>query len=588
MNLRTGASSKNRKLRAIPLCTWRYYTMLAVFAVAFTALLGRAAWLQVVEAETLNQAGDQRAVRIKGIDTRRGLITDRNGEELARSVPVKSLWLDPATLYRFPELFSGKEWQQLAAALKKPVAELNDWLEQRKTRRFVWLRRQLDPRVALFIERLKLPGVHLKKEYRRYYPTAEVNAHLVGFTGIDDQGIEGMERAYNGWLTNTPGEQQVVMDLQRRVVAHNGVLEAPRNGKDLTLSIDSRVQAIAYRALKTAVTRHKAKGGSVVVLDAHTFEVMAMANQPAFNPNRLEDRDPALARNRAVTDLFEPGSTAKPLSVISALASGNFQLDSIVDTSPGRYRLNGAWVRDPRNYGPLDIAGVLKKSSNVGVSRMALSLSDPAFLETFQRVGFGEDTGSGFPGETSGRFSPRHNWADIEKATFSYGYGFQVSAVQLARAYGVLATGGLQRPVSLLKLDEVPTGEQVLDRTIVKQVVKMMEQVVEPGGTAPKARIPGYRVAGKTGTARKAVVGGYGDEYVNIFAGLAPASDPELVVVVVVDEPGGDAYHGGTVAAPVFAEVMESSLRLLNIAPDKTDFPENQLARLGGGDNHGG
>ena len=565
--LRT-AAAKNRKVKTIPLCTWRYYAMIVVVGVLFSGLLGRAAYLQVLHSENLVQAGDQRSVRIEGVASSRGVIVDRNGRELARSVPVDSVWMDPSIVVKQPQIFDSNDWKKLAASLNMTDDELTAWTMKRSTRRDVWLKRHLDPNIAQFIERLDIPGVNMRAEYRRYYPTAEVSAHLVGFTGIDDKGLEGIERAYNEWLSGAPGTEKVVLDLYRRPVSKRQSLTDAQHGNDLQLSVDSRLQAVAYKELKTAVLKHRAKGGAAVVVDVKTGEVLAMASQPSFNPNRRADRNPAAARNRAVTDIFEPGSTVKPLTVISALESGNYTTDSIIDTSPGRFRVRGGWVRDPRNYGELDFAGIIRKSSNVGVSRLALAMTDERFLDIFYRVGFGLDSGTGFPGESAGKLVVRNNWSAIEKATFSYGYGFQVTALQLAQAYAVLGNGGMKTPVSLLKIDEPERGERVIRETIARSVVGMMEQVVADGGTGTRAQVDGYRVAGKTGTARKAVAGGYGDQYVSVFAGLAPASDPALAVVIMIDEPQGDRYHGGEVSAPVFSEVMGSSLRLLNVPPD--------------------
>ncbi len=554
----------------VPDCKWRYVTMLFVVSACFIGLIIRTAYLQVWNATDLAKAGESRSVRVKGISSHRGLILDRNGEELARSVPIESLWIDPKTLLKDKSVLKSPAWKGFAKALNRDEKELSKWVLDRADRRFVWLERHLDPNNAVFIKRLAINGVNLKSEYRRYYPSAEVTANLVGFTGVDDKGLEGVEKAFDSYLTGQPGKEKVVVDLYRRVVEERGVLAEAEQGNDLQLSIDSRIQAVAYRELKKTVLNHNAKGGSVVVVDVDTGEVLAMASQPSFNPNRSDSRFPNMTRNRAITDLFEPGSTVKPLTIVSALESGKYQPQSTVDTSPGRMKLNRKTVRDPRNYGVLDLTGIIKKSSNMGVSRVALSLSDQEFLDSFYKVGFGKSTGLGVQGETKGVLRPRDNWSDIEKATFSFGYGFQVSAIQLAQAYSVLGANGIKRPLTIIKQNGLEQGEQVIDSAIAQEVVSMMENVVADGGTGTKARVEGYRVAGKTGTARKvAKTGGYGDEYVTVFAGLVPATAPRLAIVVMVDEPAGDAYYGGTVSAPIFSEVADKALDLMNVAPDQ-------------------
>ncbi|MBV35541.1 MAG: peptidoglycan glycosyltransferase FtsI [Rickettsiales bacterium] len=561
---------RNRKVKTVPLCTWRYYVMIVVLLCGFFALMGRAAYLQVVNAEDLAKAGDSRSMRVKGISSHRGLIVDRNGVELARSVPSESITLDIKRLLETPNILQSKEWKAFAAALKRDEDELNQWVMNRSQRRDVWLERQVDPNVALYIKRLDINGVNFKTEYRRYYPSAEVTAHVVGFTGVDDKGLEGVEKAFDTFLTGKPGKEKVVVDLYRRVVEERGVLAQAEQGNDLQLSIDSRIQAAAYKELKSAVLSNGAKGGSVVVLDVDTGEVLAMASQPSFNPNRSDNRLPELTRNRSITDMFEPGSTVKPLTVVSGLTSGKFNVNSTIDTSPGRMFLDYAYVRDHRNYGVLTLDGIIKKSSNMGVAKIALELSDEEFLSTLYSVGFGVETGLGIQGEADGKLMPRPNWSRHEKATWSYGYGFMVTPIQLAQAYSILGSGGIKRNPTLLKRaqgEEIP-GERVIEPEIATAVVAMMEQVTQKGGTGTRARVDGYRVAGKTGTSRKAVRGGYGDEYVTYFAGLVPATDPKFAIVVMVDEPAGDSYYGGTVSAPVFAKVADTALHLLNVAPD--------------------
>lgn len=559
-----------RKPKGIPLCTWRYIVMLSVIVLAFTALLGRAAYLQIYEAGKLTSEANKRSVRLQGIDTRRGVISDRNGIELARSIPVQSAWIDPKTILKTPSIMHSVAWKKLANVLEMPEGELSQFVKQRKSKRFVWLERQLHPQQAEFIHRLNIDGVFLQREQRRYYPTAEINSHVVGFTGIDANGLEGVEKAYNDILLGDPGKQRVVVDLQRNVIENQGIIDDAKQGQDITLSMDSRIQALAYRELKAAVLRHGARAGSLVIIDIDTGEVLAMVNQPSYNPNRNDQRKPQLTRNRAVTDMFEPGSTAKPFTVVTALEHNIVKPNTLITTTPGKLKLGNNWVRDGVNLGTVTVTKILQKSSNVGVSKLALALEDEPFLDTFYKLGFGLDTGSGFPGESSGRFSVRPNWTDFEKATMAYGYGFQVTPLQLAQAYAVIGSGGVKRPVSFLKVDAPLAEERVFSDNTASKVLAMMETVVNEGGTATGAALESYRTAGKTGTARKAVKGGYGDEYLAFFAGISPVSDPKIAMVVMLDEPEGDVYYGGDVAAPIYSNVAEQALRLLNIKPDKT------------------
>jgi cell division protein FtsI (penicillin-binding protein 3) len=558
-----------RKPKGIPLCTWRYIVTLGFMVLAFSGLIARAAYLQIYQSDRLAREADKRSVRIQGIETRRGIIMDRNGIELARSIPVESVWLDPKTLLETPTQLQSRDWQKLATVLEMSQAELSQFVEQRKSKRFVWLKRQLHPEQAQLIHRLELNGVYLQREQRRYYPTAEINAHIIGFTGIDSNGLEGLEKAYNERLMGDPGKQKVVVDLQRNVIENQGIVDDAKQGENLQLSIDSRIQALAYRELKAAVLRHGARAGSLVMIDIDTGEILAMVNQPSYNPNRSDQRKPQLTRNRAVTDMFEPGSTVKPFTVLTALEKKLVKPNTLINTSPGKLRLGKYWVRDGVDRGTITVTKILQKSSNVGVSKLALAIDDESFLDTFYRLGFGLDTGSGFPGESSGRFSVRPNWTSFEKAVMAYGYGFQVTPLQLAHAYATLGSGGIKRQVSFLKIDKPVSEERVFSANSARQVLQMMETVVSEGGTATGAALESYRTAGKTGTARKAIKGGYGDEYLSFFAGISPVSDPKIAMVVMIDEPEGDAYYGGDVAAPVFSAVAEQALRLLNVKPDK-------------------
>ncbi|MCO7223998.1 penicillin-binding protein 2 [Pleionea sp. CnH1-48] len=541
--------------------------------------------MQIYKSEVLNHVADSSSIKLKGINTRRGLIIDRNNTELARSIPVSSMWADPKVLVSNADVFHREDWQKLASVLDMKLADLNALIQQKRSKRFIWLKRQLSPEQTQFINRLKIPGVYLQAEQRRYYPTAEINAHVLGFTGIDSRGLEGIERAFNEQLSGTPGKEKVVVDLHQRVIENKGIVDEAKTGEDIQLSIDSRIQAYAYRELKAAVLRHRARAGSAVIIDVDTGEILSMVNQPSYNPNRGDLRRPEFTRNRAVTDMFEPGSTAKPFTVVAALEAGIVRPGTVITTTPGRFRVGRNWVRDYRNLGPLSVTQVLQKSSNVGVSKLALALEDDVFLDVFYKLGFGIDTGSGFPGESSGKFSIRPNWSKFEKATLSYGYGMQVTPLQLAKAYATLGSGGVKRDISFLKTDKPLSEERVFSQKVAQQVISMMETVVNDGGTAISASLESYRVAGKTGTARKAVKGGYGDEYMTFFAGIAPASQPKIAMVVFIDEPAGDAYYGGDVAAPVFANVAEKALRLLNIAPDKKE--ENVAQVVKERKNHG-
>ncbi|WP_444997568.1 peptidoglycan D,D-transpeptidase FtsI family protein [Aliikangiella sp. IMCC44359] len=560
-----------RKPNSVPLASGRYFVLMGLLSCAFVALFARAVYLQVDKSEDLTGKADSRSVRNKEIVTHRGVILDRNGIELAVSVPVKSVWVDVTEIMKKSPTLAEEDWNRLAVIAKKTPRVFKQWLVKRKGRQFAWVARHLDPKTASMVKTLDLPGVYMRDEFRRYYPSAEITAHLIGFTDVDDRGREGLEKAYDDLLSGETGEEKVRLDLQRRVIEQQELIKEAEKGQDLQLSIDSRIQAIAYKALKTAVLKHRARSGALVMIDVETSEVLALLSQPSYNPNRFDSRHSKLTRNSAFVDSFEPGSTAKPLTVASALESGVVKASSKINTAPGRMRLNGYWVKDGKNHGVLDVTGVLQKSSNVGVSKLAHLMSDEEFLSTFYQVGFGVDTASGFPGESSGRMNFRENWSDIEKANVSFGYGFMVTPVQLAQAYAVLGAYGIKRPLSLLKLDQVEQGKQVLSKKVSRQVIKMMETVVGDGGTGQKAKVYGYRIAGKTGTARKADSGAYGDQYAVFFAGLAPVSKPKIAMVVFVNEPGSEEYYAGDVAAPVFAKVAAETLRLLNIKPDQVE-----------------
>jgi cell division protein FtsI (penicillin-binding protein 3) len=440
------------------------------------------------------------------------------------------------------------------------------------SRDFIYLKRHADPDLVKAVKSLGIRGVSTQREYKRYYPAAEVTSHFIGFTNIDDKGQEGLELAYDDWLSGKPGKKRVLKDRLNRIVKNIESIESSQPGKELTLSIDRRVQYLAYRELAAAVKYHQAKGGSLVMLDIKTGEIMAMVGHPSYNPNNRRGLKSQFFRNRAVTDVFEPGSTMKPFTVAAGLESGIYTPHTAINTSPGYFKVGDHTIRDMRNYGNIDVSTVITKSSNVGASKIALSLEPEQYWDTLSRFGFGQPVGSGFPGESAGILSPYNTWSDVEMATLSFGYGLSVTPLQLAHAYSVLATGGVMLPVSFLKVSGSVSGKRVIPENTARQIRKMMETVVSEEGTGKRAAVRGYRVIGKTGTVYKYIRGGYSDDrYLSVFAGIAPASEPRFAMVVLIDEPGGDHHYGGVVAAPVFSRVMEGTFRILNIPPD--DLP---------------
>ena len=561
----------------------RRWALLGGLGLCAFALVWRAVDQQIFETDFLQNEGQRRYLRVVEIPAHRGMITDRRGEPIAISTPVDSIWANPRVL---PS--SDRTLAPLAEALGRDTDDLRQQLAERSDKSFIYLRRRVNPdisrRVEALAEQLDIDGIGLQREYRRYYPAGEVFSQVLGFTDIDDHGQEGVELAYEAWLQGKSGTKRVIRDGLARVVKDVESIKEPEAGKRLALSLDRRIQFLAYRELKAAVAEHDAKSGSAVILDVHTGEILAMVNQPAFNPNASRRRNGGRLRNRAVTDVFEPGSTMKPFTVAVGLESGHYRPDTLIDTRPGFMKVGRHRVRDHHDYGLIDIATVIRKSSNVGASKIALSMEPERLWEFFSGLGFGEVTGSGFPGEASGQLSAHNGWAKIDQATLAFGYGLSVTPLQLARAYGVLAADGIRRPVTLVRSDRVPRGERVMSAKTARAVRRMMESVVSPEGTAPKAAIPGYSVAGKTGTVKKSIAGGYAkDSYQAVFAGMAPASDPRLVMVVMINEPRAGAYYGGQVAGPVFSRVMSGALRLLNIAPDAAPETGVRLAAAGDG-----
>ncbi|MFP5463187.1 MAG: peptidoglycan D,D-transpeptidase FtsI family protein [Gammaproteobacteria bacterium] len=543
----------------------RHYLVLALLLLAGGALMVQAVYLHTLRTQFLKGQGDARALRTVSINAHRGMLLDRNGEPLAISAPVDSVWVVPEDFRK-----ARQRWPELARVLGLDPAQLSATVAARADTKFAYLRRAVPPEMADAALALKLPGVYRQRGYRRYYPLAEAAGHVVGYTDIDDHGQGGIEAAYDGHLRGTPGRERIVLDARRQRVALLETIAPPRPGRDLRLSIDRRIQYLAYRELKAAVLRHKAASGMAVMLDVASGEVLAMVNQPTFNPNDRADQDPDRRRNRAVTDPFEPGSTIKPFTVAAALAHHSFDPHRVIDTSPGYLRVARHTVRDVHNYGALDMAGVIRKSSNVGAVQIGLSMTPAQMWESFARFGFGVPTSTGFPGEASGLLRAAQSWRQVEQVTMAFGYGVSSTALQLARAYAALASGGLLRPVSFLAVSASgqPAGERALPADVAAEVNAMLEGVVGPGGTATKAAIADYRVAGKTGTTHIAAAGSYDRRrYLATFVGFAPVSNPRLVLLVSLRDPQG-AYYGGEVAAPVFQSVMAGALRMLGVAPD--------------------
>jgi cell division protein FtsI (penicillin-binding protein 3) len=543
----------------------RVWLTAGIMLLACVILFARAINLQVMESEFLQSEGEARFLRQVEIPTVRGSILDRHGEPLAVSTPVDSIWAHPRTL-----LQETAQIPMLAGLLEIEADELERRLTQRASREFVWLKRRVHPELADRVTALEIPGVHLEREYRRFYPTGEVTAQVLGFTNIDDFGQEGLELAYNSWLQGEPGAKRVIKDLFGRTVQEVELVNDMEPGRDLQLTLDRRLQYLAFRELKTAVLEFDARSGSIVVMDVTTGEVLAMVNYPSYNPNSSERGASDGLRNRAVTDVLEPGSVIKPFAMAAVLEAGIATPDMLVDTSPGTMEVAGHTIRDVRNYGEMTVTGLMTKSSNVGIVDLVLSMDARHLWGVYSRFGFGEVTGTGFPGESAGVLRDYDRWRKLEQATLAYGYGLSVTPLQLTRATAAIADGGrLRQPSFVLGTDNPPLS--VVDPVLAHELAAMMETVIEPGGTGTRAAIAGYRVAGKTGTSRKAGAGGYNDRYVASFTGFAPASRPRLAVTVVINDPGGEAYYGGQVAAPVFARVMDAGLRLFNVAPDRMD-----------------
>ena len=544
--------------------TGRKRLVLALFAIAAAAIALRVVYLQILNKDFLINEGNARSVRSVTIPAYRGMITDRNGEPMAVSTPVDSIWVVPAKA-----LASGADLGELAELLETSADELRQSLTERQGRDFFYLGRQVTPEIARRVRDLKIPGINIVKEYKRYYPFGEVASHLIGFTNIDDGGQEGIELAFDDWLRGAPGKKMVLKDLYGSIVKDIENIEQSMPGESLTLALDQRLQYLGYRELQSAVLKHKARGGMLLLLDVRTGEVLALAVQPSFNPNNRIGISGNQYRNRVVTDVFEPGSTIKPFTIAAALMSGQYRPETMIDTAPGRLSIGRYSISDINNYGTLSVSDVIRKSSNVGSTKVALSLGPEPLWQVHRNVGFGAPTMSGYPGEAQGTLADHDDWSRIDLAAASYGYGISVTAMQLAQAYSVIASGGLLYPISFQKVNTPPAPRRVMPEDIAFDVNTMMRTVVGQGGSGTRAAVEGYHVAGKTGTVHKTSASGYDeDSYLSLFAGFAPATEPRLVMVVLIDDPKAGEYYGGQVAAPVFAGVMHGALRILNIPPD--------------------
>ena len=572
-----------RKHQPSALPRWRFIVICVALVALAAALMGRLILLQITDggqgAVFLREQGALRTVRTAEIPVYRGLIEDRNGTPLAVSSPVVSLWANPQ------QLKDSLRLNDLATLLSLDASALQDKLNFYGDKQFMYLARHQTPDFARRVLREGFAGVRGEREYRRYYPAGEVTAQVLGLTNVDGHGIAGVELAFEEWLRGMPGKKRFIKDLHGDAVRDFGLIEEPRPGKALALSLDLRLQYAQHRELQRAMRETGAAAGSAVTLDAWTGEVLAVSNYPVFNPNSREALDFSSARNRALTDAYEPGSTVKTLTLVAALESRQFHIDSLVDTAPGRIRVGAKVLHDPRNYGEISVSKIIEKSSQVGVTKMAQTVGHEAILDVLYRFGLGESTGTGFPGERAGRLPALTHWSEIEKVTLAFGYGLTATPIQLARAYAVLANGGVRRPLTLLKqdLDNLPPGKQVIDADIATAVLEVLDRVTGPGGTATLARVPGFSVGGKTGTVHKVGEGGYlDDQYVALFVGIAPMSAPRYVTAILIDQPRGDHYGGGLAAAPVYSRITEEVLRIRNAQPEQSEMGA-LLATSGGG-----
>ncbi|MGE5652287.1 penicillin-binding protein 2 [Noviherbaspirillum sp. UKPF54] len=549
---------------AVKLPVWRSRVVLFALFAGFAALAGRALYLQGLSTDFLQKQGESRYARTLELPATRGKITDRDGHVLASSVPVKAIWAIPEDVQDAPK----EKLRELARLLEMSDQDLNKKLDSDRT--FVYLKRQVEQDVADKILKLGISGIATRKEYKRFYPEGEVMAHVVGFTNVEDAGQEGMELAFQKSLAGVTGSRRVIKDRLGHIVEDIEAIREPHDGKNLTLSIDSKIQYIAYSQLKAAVEKHNAKAAGAVVLDVQTGEVLALVNMPTYNPNDRAHLTGAQLRNRVLTDTFEPGSTMKPFTVALALETKRVTPNTVVQTAPGKITIGTATIGDAHPHGPLTVAQIIEKSSNVGTAKLALQMQPQEMWDMFTTVGFGQQPKLGFPGAVAGRVRPYKSWRPIEQATMSYGHGISVSLIQMAHSYLIFARDGDLIPVSFKKMDEPPAGQRVISEKTARDMRAMMESVTGPGGTAPKAQVPGYRVAGKTGTAYKLAGGRYVNKYVASFVGFAPVSNPRIVIAVMVDEPSNGQHYGGDVAAPVFSAIAANALRAMNVAPDSS------------------
>jgi cell division protein FtsI (penicillin-binding protein 3) len=560
------------------LAAWRFGSVVGVFLLVVGVLGWRLVDLHVVDNDFLRKQGDVRTIRVESIDAHRGVVTDRYDEPLAVSTPVQTIWANPSEADP-----SEARLTNLARLLDINEASLRQRLNEYSGREFIYLRRKVQPDLARKVLDLEIDGIYTRQEYRRYYPAGEVTAHVVGFTDIDERGQEGIELAYNQWLSGETGRKRVLKDNRGRIIKDLTLIRDASPGRNLALSIDLRLQYLAYRELKAVVAAHNARGGTLVMLDVDTGEVLAMVNQGSYNPNDRSQLAAENLRNKAITDLFEPGSTMKPISMAAALESGSYSVNSTIDTNPGFRRFGRFTIRDHRNYGVMDMAEIIVKSSNVGISRIATDLGGDVIRDLYARLGLGQPTGIGFPGEAVGVLPSPPKWRPVEEATLSYGYGMSVNALQLAQAYMVIANGGVRYPLSLVRQDKKPEGQRVLSEQVTYQVRNMLRDAVSRG-TGKRAQPGFYSAGGKTGTVHLVGAQGYEDsQYKAIFAGMAPIDNPRLVTVVAVDAPQSGEYYGGEVAAPVFSRVMSDALRLLNVKPE-LEVGEAEMASSASGE----
>ncbi|WP_279433129.1 peptidoglycan glycosyltransferase FtsI [Sodalis ligni] len=563
---------------------WRFGLMCVGITLILAVLLMRIAWLQVIKPDNLVAQENMRSLRVEQTPIPRGMITDRNGQPLAVSVPVDAVWADPYEVAQKGGVENSSRWQALAQTVNMPFNELAERINHDPHMRFIYLGRQIEPNVADYVKQLKLPGIYCKDESRRFYPAGETAANLVGFTNIDDQGIEGVEKSFNRLLTGVAGQRVVRKDRFGRVVETLSSTDSSP-AHNVALSIDLRLQRITEEALSNAVAFNKADSGASVLVDVNTGEILALANYPTFNPNNRTGAQEDDFRNRAISDIFEPGSTVKPMVVMTALKQGIVKPDSLLDTHP--YTLSGHLIRDVAFYPQLTLTGILQKSSDVGVSRMALAMPITALLKTYLAFGLGQPTDLGLTGESSGLMPHRQRWSELDRATFSFGYGLMVTPVQLARVYATIASDGIYRPLSITRIDPPVVGQRVMEEGLVHEVKHMMESVALPGGGGIKAAVRGYRVAVKTGTAKKIGPDGqYIDKYIAYTAGIAPASRPRFALVVVINNPQGGKYYGGAVSAPVFSTIMSEVLRTMNVEPDALPEDNNRIVVASKTDNH--